>query len=51
MTKFQRPAIKILYATAYMDIAREKLGVVHGRILRKPYRTAQLEALVKDALR
>jgi CheY-like chemotaxis protein len=50
MTKFRRPTVKILYATAYMDVARDKLGVVHGEILRKPYRAAQLEALVKQTL-
>ena len=50
MTKFRRPTVKILYATAYMDVARDKLGVVHGEILRKPYRPAQLEAVVKQVL-
>ncbi len=50
MVKFRRPEMKILYATAFMDEAREKLGVVHGDILRKPYRAAQLQALVKAAL-
>jgi CheY-like chemotaxis protein len=50
MTKFRRPDVKILYATGYMDVARDKLGVVHGEILRKPYRAAQLEALVKRTL-
>src|SRR5689334_2005995 len=50
MTKFRRPDVKILYATAYMDVARDKLGIVHGEILRKPYRAAQLEALVKQTL-
>jgi len=50
MTKFRRPDVKILYATAYMDTARDKLGVVHGEILRKPYRAAQLEAMVKQIL-
>jgi CheY-like chemotaxis protein len=50
MTKFRRPGVKILYATAYIELARDKLGVVHGEILRKPYRAAQLEALVKQTL-
>ena len=50
MTKFRRPSVKILYATAYMDLARDKLGVVHGEILHKPYRAAQLEAMVKQTL-
>lgn len=51
MTKFRRPDVKILYATAFIDLAREKLGVVHGEILVKPYRAAQLEQLVKQTLR
>jgi CheY-like chemotaxis protein len=50
MIKFQRPDIKILYTTAHMSEAHEKLGVVHGEILPKPYRPAQLEQLVKQAL-
>ncbi len=50
MTKFKRPGIKILYATAFMDVAHDKLGVVHGDILKKPYRTSQLEQAVKETL-
>jgi CheY-like chemotaxis protein len=50
MTKFKRPGVKILYATAYMDLAREKLGVVHGEILHKPYRPTQLEQMIKETL-
>ena len=50
MTKFKRPDIKILYATAFMDLAYEKLGVVHGHILKKPYRPNQLEQVVKETL-
>ncbi|MBI3513516.1 MAG: response regulator [Proteobacteria bacterium] len=51
MTKFKRPDIKILYATAFMDLAHDKLGVVHGHILKKPYRASQLEQIVKETLR
>jgi CheY-like chemotaxis protein len=51
MIKFKRPEVRILYATAFLDEAREKLGVVHGQILLKPYFAAQLEQSVKDALR
>jgi len=29
---------------------RDKLGVAHGAILRKPYRRAELEQMVKQAL-
>ena len=51
MTTFKRPSLRILYTTAFIEEAREKLGVVHGQILLKPYRAAQLEQSVKDALR
>jgi CheY-like chemotaxis protein len=50
MTKFKRPDVKILYTTAYLNEVRDKLGVVHGAILRKPYRPAELEQMVKQAL-
>jgi CheY-like chemotaxis protein len=50
MTKFKRPALKIVYATGHPGEAREKLGVVHGAILSKPYRRDQLTQLVKQAL-
>jgi CheY-like chemotaxis protein len=50
MTKFKRPDVRILYATAYLDLARDRLGVVHGQILQKPYHADQLEQLVKEAL-
>jgi CheY-like chemotaxis protein len=50
MTKFKRPALKIVYTTAYPSEAREKLGVVHGAILNKPYRPTELARLVKQAL-
>jgi CheY-like chemotaxis protein len=51
MTKFKRPSVKIVYATAFLDVAHEKLGVVHGQILKKPYRGAQLRQVVAEALR
>jgi CheY-like chemotaxis protein len=51
MTKFKRPSVKILYATAFLDVAHDKLGVVHGEILKKPYRPAQLRQVVAAALR
>ena len=50
VTKFKRPGIKILYTTAHMNEVRDKLGVAHGAILRKPYRRAELEQMVKQAL-
>jgi CheY-like chemotaxis protein len=50
MAKVRRPAVKILYATGFENRARDFLGVVHGRILRKPYRQSDLLAAVEKTL-
>jgi len=50
IAKFRRPEIRILYATAFMEYADEKLGVVHGEVLLKPYRPSQLEQVVEKTL-
>jgi CheY-like chemotaxis protein len=50
VTKFKRPGIKILYTTAHLNEVRDKLGVAHGAILRKPYHAAELVQMVKQAL-
>lgn len=50
IAKLTRPHIKVLYATGYMQLVQEKLGVIHGRILQKPYRLAQLLELVHQTL-
>jgi CheY-like chemotaxis protein len=52
MVKQRRPALKILYTTGYRDIARAKseAGILHGRILEKPYRPAELETEVQRLL-
>lgn len=50
MTTFKRPELKILYTTAHLNEARENIGVVHGAILRKPWRPTQLTAAVKAGL-
>jgi CheY-like chemotaxis protein len=44
MAKQRRPEIVVLYATGYGDIgkARSQQGVVHGKVLDKPYRAGQL---------
>lgn len=42
MIKFRRPAAKILYATGFPHRVSEYLGVIHGRILQKPYRQSEL---------
>lgn len=52
MVKQRRPVLKILYTTGYRDIARAKseAGILHGRILEKPYRPAELEAEIRRLL-
>jgi CheY-like chemotaxis protein len=50
MVKVRRPAVKILYATGFEHRVRDFLGVVHGRILRKPYRQSDLLQAVEEAL-
>jgi CheY-like chemotaxis protein len=52
MVKQRRPALKILYTTGYRDIARAKseAGILHGKILEKPYRPAELEAEIRRLL-
>jgi len=45
-----RPAVHVVYTTAFTDAAAAYLGVVHGSILHKPYRSAQLLATVAEAL-
>ena len=48
--KHLRPAVRIVYTTAFTDAAADYLGVVHGSILPKPYRSAQLLTAVAQAL-
>ena len=52
MVKQRRPTLKILYTTGYRDIARAKseAGILHGRILEKPYRPAELETEIRRLL-
>jgi CheY-like chemotaxis protein len=40
--KEMRPDTKILYATAYGDLAQSELGVVYGKVVTKPYRPRAL---------
>jgi CheY-like chemotaxis protein len=37
-----RPDMKVLYATGYLDHAKTLPGILHGRIMRKPYRLQDL---------
>jgi CheY-like chemotaxis protein len=50
MAKVRRPGVRILYATGLAERARDHLGVVHGPILRKPYRPSQLAAAIAAIL-
>jgi CheY-like chemotaxis protein len=52
MATSRRPGLKVLYATAYVGLSRELLaaGEVHGRILDKPYKPAELVSAVREAL-
>jgi len=52
MVKLRRPTLKILYTTGYRDIARAKseAGILHGKILEKPYRPAELETEIQRLL-
>jgi CheY-like chemotaxis protein len=40
--KQMRPDIKILYTTAYGDVAEPELGVLYGKVVTKPYRARVL---------
>ncbi|HUA51178.1 MAG TPA: response regulator [Candidatus Sulfotelmatobacter sp.] len=48
--KHLRPAVRIVYTTAFTHRAADHLGVVHGPILLKPYRPSELVAAVSQAL-
>ncbi len=44
------PALKVVYATGYHDVARSLPGVIHGPILDKPYRMAALLSTIATVL-
>jgi CheY-like chemotaxis protein len=50
IAKLRRPEIRILYATGYSHHVESKHGVIHGRVLRKPYRQTQLADLIQKTL-
>src|SRR5258706_3080997 len=50
MIKVRRPAVKILYTTGFPHRVSEYLGVIHGRILRKPYRQSELTEAIAFTL-
>jgi len=52
MAKMRWPALKVLYATGFMEIAtaRSKPGVLHGPIIDKPYHSQQLQDEVARVL-
>jgi CheY-like chemotaxis protein len=37
------PDLRVLYATAYADLAGSELGMVYGKVIQKPYRSEQLQ--------
>jgi CheY-like chemotaxis protein len=50
IAKLRRPGVRILYATGFVERARDHLGIVHGPILPKPYRPSQLAAAIAAML-
>lgn len=49
--KSVRPDLKILYASGYSWAAAQAHGGrIHGEMLRKPYRSGELQRAVRDAL-
>jgi CheY-like chemotaxis protein len=50
MVKLRRPALKVLYATAFAEDVRRQPGYRYGEVLDKPYRSAELVAAVERAL-
>jgi CheY-like chemotaxis protein len=52
MVKQHRPNLKILYTTGGQDVSRVKsgAGILHGNILRKPYRPAELKTELENLI-
>jgi CheY-like chemotaxis protein len=52
MVKQHRPRLKILYTTGGRDVTRMKAtaGILHGNILAKPYRPAELRREIERIL-
>jgi CheY-like chemotaxis protein len=50
MAKLRHPALRVLYATGYMDRVERQPGYRYGALLNKPYRRGQLEDAVRDSL-
>ncbi len=48
--KSMRPEVKIIYATGFSHLAQSPGAALHGIVLQKPYRPAQLEAEIRHAL-
>ncbi len=49
VAKLRRPLVRIVY-TGAIPLARDKLGVVHGPILEKPYSPCDLAGVVRRLL-
>ncbi len=49
MAKTRRPDVRVVYASGCNDVARSLPGIIHGAMLAKPYRPAQLASEVGAA--
>lgn len=47
MANARRPDVPVIYATAYGDDVRRRLGVAHGPMLEKPYGPAELSMQIR----
>lgn len=51
LAKQRRPELKVLYTTGYAGLARAtKAMPIHGKILNKPYRPAEITSEVRELL-
>ncbi|HWK44609.1 MAG TPA: response regulator [Stellaceae bacterium] len=52
LAKRRRPGLRVVYATGYADMRATSAhhGVLHGKILKKPYNSEQLLTFINDTL-
>ena len=52
MVKQHRPNLKILYTTGGQEVSRVRsgAGILHGNILRKPYRPTELKSEIENLI-
>ncbi len=46
-----QPDLKVLYATGFANLPERAAGALHGRLIRKPYRPAEIASEVQDTLK